>query len=82
MNNKETIIAEIDKTSDKIHKLWNDLSIYDIENLKDAWNDSVCDEFIKKIKNTDKTIVDILAQLDLLKECWQKAEITEQEVAK
>ena len=71
MNDKEKVIAEIDKTSDKIHKLWNDLSVYDIESLKDAWNDTTCDEFIKKIKNTDKTISDILSQLDLLKTYWQ-----------
>ena len=84
MEKQKIIIANIDKTSEKIHKIWNDLSIYDIENLKQAWHDELCDEFIKKIKNTDNTIVRIIDQLELLKECWQQKldMVDEQEVIK
>ena len=83
MENKEIIIANIDKTTEKIHKIWNDLNIYDLENLRQSWKDELCDEFIKKIRSTDKTIVAILEQLDLLKESWQLKQdlIDNQEVA-
>ena len=52
MKENDEIIAKIDKLSEKIHKIWSDINIYDIENLKASWNDTICDEFIKKIKNT------------------------------
>ncbi len=82
MNKEEIIITNIDKVSEKIQSIWDELNVYDLNNLKEAWNDEVCDEFISKIKNTDTTIVKIQTQLELLKECWKKKieEVNTQEV--
>ena len=82
MNKEEIIITNIDKVSEKIQSIWDELSVYDLNNLKQAWNDEVCDEFISKIKNTDNTIVKIQTQLELLKECWKQKnkEVIKQEV--
>lgn len=76
MTKEEIIITNIDKVSERIQSIWNELNVYDLNNLKQAWNDEVCDEFISKIKNTDSTIIKIQTQLELLKECWkQKKEV-------
>ena len=54
---------------------------HDIENLKASWNDTICDEFIKKIKNTDTTITSIIDQLEILRNLWQVEKVdNEQEV--
>lgn len=81
MKENDEIIAKIDKLSEKIHKIWSDINIYDIENLKASWNDTICDEFIKKIKNTDTTITSIIDQLEVLRNLWQVEKVdNEQEV--
>ena len=81
MKENDEIIAKIDKLSEKIHKIWSDINIYDIENLKSSLKDTICDEVIKKIKNTDTTITSIIDQLEILRNLWQVEKVdNEQEV--
>lgn len=74
MEEKEVKIAEIDKLSEKIHEMWGNISMLDMEKMEDTWKDNVCVEFIKKLKNVDTTIVKIIEELDNLKDCWQTSQ--------
>ena len=72
MEEKELMIKKIDQMSSRIHELWSDISIDDANKMQDSWKDSLCDEYVKKIKNLDHTIVDLDNELDMLRSYWEK----------
>ena len=74
---KSIMITKIDKVISDVHKNWYDLNIYDIEMLKDSWNDPVCKEYVEKIQNIDNTISRIISNLELLKSYWKKYNVDE-----
>jgi uncharacterized protein YukE len=79
MNEKELMIKKIDQMSSRIHELWSDISIDDANKMQDSWKDSLCDEYVKKIKNLDRTIVELDDELDMLRSYWEKYRGAEEE---
>ena len=74
MIEKEVMIDKIDKSQQRIQENWNDIMQNDIKHIQDSWDDPLCEEYIKKIENTNQLVNKILNRLDVLKTCWEQYE--------
>lgn len=72
MDEKKEIINRINETTKEINDIWDKLKQYDINSIKSAWNDPICDDYIKKFKKVDGTIQTINNQLNNLRSYWEK----------
>lgn len=68
---RDLAIKEIDTISSKIHNVWTELNIYDINYMKESWGDPLCEEYIRKVQNVDNTIKNMLDNLEELKTYWK-----------
>lgn len=71
---KEVMISKIDKTSDKIYNYWNEIKNNQMSKLREKWDDSVSEEYIKEVNKVDGVVNKILDRLEDLKEMWERHE--------
>ena len=66
----EFAVEKINRIVDEIRKIWSDLNVYNIEQLKSAWKDEVCREYVDRINLVDNNINSIIDNLEDLKNYW------------
>ena len=71
MDDKSLVISRIDKTNEKIHTFWNNVKSNQMEKIKESWDDSVCEEYIKEVNKIDGLVNKIINQLEECKEYWE-----------
>ena len=76
---KEIALDSIGKARDEIYETWSSLNLQEIDQMKGSWTDSICDEYIKKLKNVDAKINDIFDEMETLEDCWKKYEEDEED---
>lgn len=76
---RQMMIKEIERVTDEISDIWNDLNIYNIKRLNEIWNDSITKEYIDKYEKANVIMQSIETSLENLKTCWKK-DIEEQEI--
>ncbi|MBP5678231.1 MAG: hypothetical protein J6X28_00185 [Bacilli bacterium] len=72
MDEKTVVVRKIDLISSSIRGVWNEINMYDITQLQESWNDSLCDEYVKKIQNVDRTVTGLVKELEVLRSYWME----------
>ena len=75
MNNEE-IVSKINEIEKIINEKWSEVSPSATQKVKQTWDDAIGDEYIKNVESVGKTVDKMLEELELLKECWQKYNIS------
>ena len=70
MNDKYYMISKINSTNSKLESIRNNIKNNYMEKIRDSWNDSICEEYVKAVENIDKIISNIKSNLNECKDYW------------